>query len=472
MERLRFIGPGHQKDQIAGGKQGGDGERDSVWSIDRRMGDDYKPLQLKNPRLIGEKGSRMTIGTYSQDHQVKERGLLQFAEDGRVRERGSFWSARSIHRKDVCVRNGHQVQKRFSRHTLVALLIIGLHVALVSPEYMDLAPLHFITQGGRGKEGMQFFWRASSAERDSKFTSVGHRLLGDRDEQFGGGTGYCIGIWKYADHQKGEGTKPLDGRRYNWDMQTERTHVERNREAWTQMNEHFGPRGRISWETPEISWGCWGVKESEIQALGDLADLNGKEVIELGCGTAYFSAWLARHGARPVGIDITPAQLASARAYQSEFGLDFPLIEGNAEEVPLPDAQFDLALSEYGASIWCDPYRWIPEAARLLRPGGRLVFLRNATLAVLCTPDEGPAGDHLIRDYFSMNRIEFPGDVSVEFQLTPGAMIRLLRASGFEVENLIELQIPEDAPDNYPYVTKAWGRRWPAEEIWIARKRG
>ena len=56
--------------------------------------------------------------------------------------------------------------------------------------------------------------------------------------------------------------------------------------------------------------------------------------------------------------------------------------------MPLPDASFDFAISEYGASIWCDPYEWIPEAARLLRPGGRLVFLVNAPLIMLCGPDD------------------------------------------------------------------------------------
>ena len=38
----------------------------------------------------------------------------------------------------------------------------------------------------------------------------------------------------------------------------------------------------------------------------------------------------------------------------------------------LADASFDLVVSEYGASVWCDPERWIAEAARLLRRGGRL----------------------------------------------------------------------------------------------------
>ena len=97
-------------------------------------------------------------------------------------------------------------------------------------------------------------------------------------------------------------------------------------------------------------------------------------MLELGCGTAYQSGLLARQGARPVGIDLTPAQLATAARCQERFGLVFPLVEGNAENVPLPDAGFDLVVSEYGASVWSDPERWIAEAARLLRPGGRLVF--------------------------------------------------------------------------------------------------
>ena len=141
------------------------------------------------------------------------------------------------------------------------------------------------------------------------------------------------------------------------------------------------------------------------------------------------------------------AQLATARELQQEFGLEFPLIHGNAEHVPLPDAVFDLAISEYGASIWCDPYRWIPEAARLLRPGGELVFLGNRILAMLCVPttSDEPAGDRLLRPHFGMHRFEWPDDDSVEFHLPHGAMIALLRDSGFEVEELIEVRPPADA---------------------------
>lgn len=81
------------------------------------------------------------------------------------------------------------------------------------------------------------------------------------------------------------------------------------------------------------------------------ASVAGMDVIDLGCGTGYFSAWLARRGARPVGIDNSPRQLETARRMQEFFGITFPLHLGNAEDLPFADASFDLAISEYGASI-------------------------------------------------------------------------------------------------------------------------
>ena len=245
----------------------------------------------------------------------------------------------------------------------------------------------------------------------------------------------------------------------------------RNREDWTQANAEFtDARASETWAAAEITWGVFGVPEASLDTLGDVA---GLDVVELGCGTAYFSAWLAKRGARPVGVDPTPAQLATARELQQEFGLEFPLIEGVGESVPLPDASFDLALSEYGASIWADPYRWIPEAARLLRPGGRLIFLRNSTLVVLCQRLEAGAGEQLQRPQRGLNRIEWPDTGEVEFQLPHGELIDLLRDSGFQVERLVELYAPKDAETHgyYDFVTAEWAGKWPAEELWVARRR-
>jgi SAM-dependent methyltransferase len=242
-------------------------------------------------------------------------------------------------------------------------------------------------------------------------------------------------------------------------------------EAWTRANaDYTDARAEAAWAKDEVDWGIWHVPESELRALPDVA---AKEVVELGCGTGYLGAWLKKLGAtRVVGVDPTPAQLETARRCNERFGLGLEFVEAFAEDVPLPDAAFDLAVSEYGASIWADPERWIPEAARLLRPGGELVFLRNSTLAILCSPDEDlPTTETLQRSQFGMYRFQWP-DSGVEYHLPHGEWIRLLRANGFEILDLIEIQAPADAETNerYDYVTADWGRRWPAEEIWVARK--
>lgn len=251
---------------------------------------------------------------------------------------------------------------------------------------------------------------------------------------------------------------------------SEPDYVAENRALWTTSNAQYtDEQADRAWRAEEITWGMFGNPETDVDVLGGVA---GLDVVELGCGTAYFSAWLARRGARPVGVDVTPAQLDTARRLQAETGLSFPLLQENDEEVPLPDATFDLALSEYGASIWCDPYRWIPEAWRLLRPGGRLVFLCNSPLVMLCTVEEEEATvERLLRPQRGMHRMVWP-DGGVDFHLGHGEMFRVLRESGFDVENLIELYAPEGATTHefYGFVTAGWARKWPAEDIWAARK--
>jgi SAM-dependent methyltransferase len=243
-------------------------------------------------------------------------------------------------------------------------------------------------------------------------------------------------------------------------------HVLRNRLSWDADAPNWVERGRTSWSA-EPSWGIWSVPESELHLL---PDVDGLDTVELGCGTGYVSAWLARRGARPVGLDNSGRQLATARHLQEEFDLRFPLVHADGERPPFRDESFDFAISEYGVAIWCDPYRWIPEAARLLRRGGRLMFLGHSYLVMLAvTDDEVVADDRLRRDHFGLHRFDW-GDV-VEFTIPHGEMIRLLRDSGLDVEDLVEIRAGQGATtDHVEWVTPEWARRWPSEEVWKARK--
>jgi SAM-dependent methyltransferase len=247
-------------------------------------------------------------------------------------------------------------------------------------------------------------------------------------------------------------------------------HVRRNRLRWNAEAPNYVAGAERAWARDEPTWGIWRVSESQLGVLP--TGLAGKTGIELGCGTAYVSAWLARCGVKVVGIDASPAQLATARRLQRRYSLEFPLIEADAEQVPCRGEAFDLAISEYGACLWADPDRWVAEAARILRPRGELIFLVNSPLFVLCVPAEtGVAAERLLRPAFDMRRIEWPGDAGVEFHLAHGDWIRVLRRHGFEIEDLIEVRPPESATTSYEYVTLEWARKWPSEEVWRARRR-
>src|SRR3954463_1837945 len=117
-----------------------------------------------------------------------------------------------------------------------------------------------------------------------------------------------------------------------------------NQALWAIMNERFtDPAAGAMWARSEVVWGLFAVPERE---LGVLGDVRGLDVVELACGTAYFSAWLARAGATVVAVDLSDEQLATARRLQGRLGPTFPLVQADAEKVPLASARFDLVVSE------------------------------------------------------------------------------------------------------------------------------
>ena len=247
-------------------------------------------------------------------------------------------------------------------------------------------------------------------------------------------------------------------------------HVARNRAMWDGYSDEYQERhGAHLAESGGDAWGTYQIPEAELQILGDVA---GRDVLEFGCGAAQWSIALAKRGARMVGLDVSARQLEHARDLMTSADVDFPLIEASAEDVPLPDASFDIVFCDHGAMTFADPYRTVPEVARLLRPGGLFAFSHASPIETLAwAPDDEHAGDRLVLDYFGMHAID-EGDVTT-FQLPYGEWIRLFRANGFVVEDLIEPRPPADVASSYrDDVSRAWARRWPSECIWRLRLGG
>jgi len=216
-----------------------------------------------------------------------------------------------------------------------------------------------------------------------------------------------------------------------------------------------------------MGWGMWHRAESELQVLGDV---RGRDVLELGCGAGRWAVALAQRGARVTALDLSPARLRQTRAEMVDAGLDFPLLEASAESVPLPSESQDIVFCDWGALTFADPYRSVPEAARLLRRGGLLAFLTASPFRSVCL---NRTTDRLSRrlqyDYFDLHREEYPNEVN--FNLPYGGWIRLFRANSLAVEDLIELPSPPHGRTTYLSKTEAeWARHWPIEVIWRARK--
>ena len=246
-----------------------------------------------------------------------------------------------------------------------------------------------------------------------------------------------------------------------------------NREIWNADAENWVAFARERWRLDPPEWGNWNNSETELCLLPQ--DMTGLNAIELGCGTGYVAYWMQKRGARVTAIDISPEQLATARALADELSADITFIEGNAEETGLNDQSFDFAISEYGASIWCPPETWMQEAWRVLRPGGRLVFLGNHPLSLICSPLNGaPADRSLHRPYKGMwgadwTKVEFE-PTGICFNLTTADWIALFNRIGFEITGYQELYAPDWAQGTRAAIPSDWAKEYPVEQVWHLRK--
>jgi SAM-dependent methyltransferase len=243
-------------------------------------------------------------------------------------------------------------------------------------------------------------------------------------------------------------------------------HEQHNRAFWDDdADDYQATHGRLLDARPD-AWGVWRIPEATVGALGDVGDA---DVLEYGCGAAQWSIDLAERGARPVGLDQSRAQLTHARRSQRAVGVAFPLVCASGTSVPLADASFDIVFCDHGAMSFCDPDGSLPEVARLLRPGGRFAFCHSSPwVYVTDDPRTEATSTQLHRSYFGLHT-EVAPDGTADFVLPTGEWVRRFRAVGLVIDDLVELQAPDDATTTYGW-DPTWARQWPGEHLWVLHK--
>ncbi|WP_143591656.1 class I SAM-dependent methyltransferase [Thermoactinospora rubra] len=191
-------------------------------------------------------------------------------------------------------------------------------------------------------------------------------------------------------------------------------------------------------------WCPEGLDEASARLLGEV---RGRRVLEVGCGAAQCSRWLAGQGAQVVGFDISHRQLLHSRRIDQEHGTHVPVVVADAETLPFASGVFDLACSAFGALPFvADPLAVLREVRRVLRPGGRFVFSVSHPIRWAFPDDPSERGLTSDRSYFDRTPyVERDGETVtyVEHHRTMGDWVSLVVESELVLKGLLEPEWPE-----------------------------
>ena len=224
----------------------------------------------------------------------------------------------------------------------------------------------------------------------------------------------------------------------------------------------------------DFVWCPEALREEEARLLGDVA---GRDVLEVGCGSAPCARWLAEQGARVTAFDLSSGMLRYAAAANEATGIDVPLVRANAESLPFADGAFDIACSAFGAVPFvADLPGTFREIARVLRPGGSWVFAVTHPMRWIFPDDPGPDGLRVTGSYFDRTpyvEVDADGNATyVEHHRTLGDFVRALNWAGLTLVDLIEPEWPDDLTEVWGQWSPLRGALFPGTAIFLTRRAG
>jgi ubiquinone/menaquinone biosynthesis C-methylase UbiE len=222
----------------------------------------------------------------------------------------------------------------------------------------------------------------------------------------------------------------------------------------------------------DFVWCPERLREADAHLLGDVRD---RDVLEIGCGAAMCSRWLARQGARVMASDLSAGMLRQARAAAERTGIDVPLVQADAQHLPFRDASFDVVFTAFGAVPFVqDSAAVMREVARVLRPGGRWAFATTHPTRWCFPDDPGPAGLTATMSYFDRTPyVEYDAQgepTYVEHHRTLGDRVRELAAAGFRLVDIVEPEWPADHTEIWGQWSPLRGSILPGTAIYLSER--
>lgn len=236
-----------------------------------------------------------------------------------------------------------------------------------------------------------------------------------------------------------------------------------NATAWNLHSARYQAISRLP--TDVAHYGPDIATEAELRLLGNL---EGKRVLELGCGGAQSSIAFAKQGATAIGVDFSAEQLAYARQLAEREGVRIELREGDLADLAFLRAEtIDLVFSACAFSFVDDLGRVFRQVHRVLKPDAALVFSLPHPAWVMLDPSGGVARSYFDRDPIE---VEKDGATFVEYHHTMEDLFAALTRSGYRVDTLLE-PAPNPTGRRSPYWNDTF-RLVPRTLIVRARKEG